>query len=75
LKGTLKSIDIGTVTQETNNGNIILYRCIVSINAKELKASTGETVKATKSMPVTARIIYEKETYLEWVLDLLSFTN
>lgn len=74
LEGALKSIDIGTITQETNNGNLILYRCVVSINAKKLKAMNGETIKATKSMPVTARIIYEKETYLDWVLDLLSFT-
>ncbi|MEG0578118.1 MAG: hypothetical protein RR500_09725, partial [Bacilli bacterium] len=75
LKGTLKSIDIGTVSQETNSGNLVLYRCIVSMNAKELKTSTGETIVATKSMPVMARIIYEKETYLDWVLNLLSFTN
>lgn len=75
IKGTLESIDIGTVTQETNNGNLILYKCIISISSKELKASSGETIKATKSMPVTARIIYEEETYLDWLLELLSFTN
>lgn len=75
LKAKLEKIDIGTITQETSNGNVVLYRCTISIKEQELKASNGETIKAIKSMPVVARIIYEKETYLDWILELLSFTK
>jgi len=41
----------------------------------ELKSSDGEVIKAIKSMPVEARIVYDKETYLDWVLEMLNFKN
>lgn len=75
LKGKLKSIDTGTITQETNNGNAVYYRCIIHVNDSDLKASDGEVVKAIKSMPVEAQIVYEKETYMDWILNMLSFKN
>lgn len=75
LQGTLKEIDAGTLTQETNNGNVVLYRCLVSVEDTTLTSSKGEQVKVLKSMPVTARIVYEKETYLDWILEQLSFKN
>lgn len=75
LSGKLNSIDSGTLTQETENGNMILYKCLVSLDEKELKSTNGTSIDVIKSMPVTARIVYEKETYLDWLLDLLSFKN
>lgn len=75
LSGKLNSIDSGTLTQETENGNMILYKCLVSLDKKELKSTNGTSIDVIKSMPVTARIVYEKETYLDWLLDLLSFKN
>ena len=53
------------MTQESSNGNIILYKCEVIINEKELVASNQEKIQVVKSMPVVARIIYEKETYMD----------
>ena len=75
LSGSLVSIDVGTIIQETNNGNVVLYRCLVSMEESELKSSDGEVIKAIKSMPVEARIVYDKETYLDWVLEMLNFKN
>lgn len=75
LSGKLNSIDSGTLTQETENGNVILYKCLVSLDEKELRSTDGASIDIIKSMPVTARIVYEKETYLDWLLDLLSFKN
>lgn len=75
LKGRLIQIDQGTLTQESNNGNIVLYKCEVSIKKKELTSSDGEIIKAIKSMPVVARIVYEKETYMDWILGMLNFRN
>ncbi len=75
LSGKLTSIDSGTMTQESSNGNIILYKCEVIINEKELVASNQEKIQVVKSMPVVARIIYEKETYMDWILEMLNFKN
>lgn len=75
LNGILISIDSGTVTQETENGNVILYRCLISLDNKQLKATDRTIINAIKSMPVTARIVYEQETYLDWLLGMLSFKN
>lgn len=73
LQGTLTSIDSGTLTQESNNGNIVLYKCQIAMNDKTLQASNGEKIKAMKSMPVTARIVYDRETYMDWLLEMLNF--
>ena len=75
MSGKLISIDSGIMTQESSNGNIILYKCEVIIDEKELVASNGEKIQAVKSMPVVARIIYEKETYMDWILEMLNFKN
>ena len=66
-------IDVGTIIQETNNGNVVLYRCLVSIEESELKSSDGEVIKAIKPMPIEARIVYDKETYLDWVFRDVEF--
>lgn len=75
LKGILESIDAGTITQQTDKGNTVYYRCIVKLENLKLKASDGSTVKAIKSMPVEARVVYQKETYYDWVLKMLDIKN
>ena len=75
LNGKLVSIDSGTLTQETEQGNIVLYKCLVSLDNKQLHSTDGSQIDVIKSMPVVARIVYEKETYLDWLLELLSFKN
>jgi membrane fusion protein, peptide pheromone/bacteriocin exporter len=75
LTGKLVSIDSGTITQQTENGNAVFYKCLVSLENQKLSAKDGTVVNAIKSMPVEARIVYEKETYFEWVLKMLSFKS
>lgn len=75
IPGTLTSIDTGTMVQETPQGNMVFYRGIVTIHETYLEASNGDTVGVLRSMPVTARIVYERETYLNWLLNLLNFRN
>ena len=72
IKGKLVSIDSGTINQEIKTGNLLLYRIVITIDEYQLK-SKKDTIQLIKSMPVEARIIYEKETYLEWVLEMLNF--
>lgn len=73
LKGEVTAIDSGTVTQETEKGTEVFYRCEIQLENHVLTASDGTTVEAVKSMPVEARIVYDEETYLEWILETLNF--
>ena len=75
ILGQLISIDVGTISQDTPQGNMIFYHAIVAINYTYLQASNGDTVYVLRSMPVTARIVYERETYLNWILSMLHFRN
>ncbi|SET03140.1 HlyD family secretion protein [Anaerobranca gottschalkii] len=75
LKGKLVHIDIGTITQETSGGNLILYRSLIAIDDNKLTSRDNSTVEILKSMPVEARIVYEKETYFQWIMKLLNFRN
>ncbi len=75
IEGMLLSIDSGTVTQETREGNKIYYKGLVRLSKSKLRASDGTTVKLIKSMPVESRIVYEEETYYEWIMKMLNFKN
>ncbi|WP_445487617.1 HlyD family efflux transporter periplasmic adaptor subunit [Niallia sp. 03133] len=73
LNGQLLSIDSGTLTQESSKGNMIFYKCLIRLSNERLMANNGDTIKVMKSMPVEARIIYEKETYFDWLLKMVNF--
>ena len=75
IEGELISIDVGTLTQEAAEGNMIFYRGVVSIAETYLQASNGDTVYILRSMPVTARIVYGRETYLNWILSMLQYRS
>ena len=72
LKGRVRQIDSGTIFQETKEGNISLYKVTIELETVTLKHDS-ETVVLQKDMPVEVRIVYDKETYLDWILELLSF--
>ena len=72
LKGQVRQIDSGTISQETKEGNISLYKVMIELETLTLKHGS-ETVVLQKDMPVEVRIVYDKETYLDWILELLSF--
>ena len=50
LNGKLVSIDSGTLTQETEQGNIVLYKCLVSLDNKQLHSTDGSQIDVIKSM-------------------------
>ena len=72
LKGQVRQIDSGTISQETKEGTISLYKVMIELETLTLKHGS-ETVILQKDMPVEVRIVYDKETYLDWILELLSF--
>lgn len=74
LKGKVKAIDTGIVTQRTENNSQSFYRVHIALDNKTLVQGTDE-IKLVLSMPIEARIVYDKETYFEWLLEQLSFKN
>lgn len=74
LKGTVTNIDDGTTIQQTEQGNIPLYKIEIALHDTKL-TSRDASIQAMKSMPVEARIVYDKETYLDWLLEQLNFKN
>lgn len=74
LKGKLIFIDSGTISQETQEGNMLLYRVKIDSDSYILE-SKDDSIEIISSMPVEARIIYDKETYLEWILNMLNLKN
>lgn len=76
LKGSIVSIDNGTITQETSNGNQSYYRIrIVSDNYILKGGDADDTIDVLKSMPVQAQIVYEEETYFMWILEMLNLIS
>lgn len=74
LKGKVQAIDTGIVTQRTENNSQSFYRVHIALDNKTLVQGNDE-IKLVLSMPIEARIVYDKETYLEWLLEQLSFKN
>lgn len=74
LKGKVRAVDTGIVTQRTENNSQSFYRVHVALDSKMLVQGNNE-IKLVLSMPIEARIVYDKETYLEWLLEQLSFKN
>lgn len=72
LKGQVRQVDSGTISQETKEGNVSLYKVMIELETLTLKHES-ETVVLQKDMPVEVRIVYDKETYLDWILEMLSF--
>ena len=72
LKGKLVAIEDGVVNIQGQEGSNSFYKAKVEIENKYLEKN-NEKIDLLLSMPVEARIIYDKETYLEYVLEKLNF--
>lgn len=53
---------------------MLLYRVKISIDEYKLK-SKDDQIDVVTSMPVEARIVYEKESYFDWILNILNFKS
>lgn len=75
IDGIVESIEPGTVQNETNEGVVSLYRAKVHLNEEFLSNKGGEVIELVRSMPVEARVVYQEESYLEWLLNLLNLKS
>ena len=74
LKGTIQTIDTGVVTQRVEQSSQQFYRIHVALDSKTL-AHGNQEIKLVLSMPVEVRIVYDEETYFDWLLEQLRFKN
>lgn len=74
LKGKIKSIENGLVTTQSQEGNSSFYKAIIEVKDKKLEKG-GDEISLLLSMPVEARIIYDKESYLDYFLEKLRFKS
>ena len=51
---------------------MVFYRANVKLENTSLNSKSGEVVELIRSMPVEARIVYEEESYLDWLINLLN---
>lgn len=72
LTGKIKSISDGTITQGSGEQTQVLYQVNVALDKMTL-TSGGEEILAKASMQTVASIVYEKENYMEWLLEQLNF--
>jgi multidrug resistance efflux pump len=72
LTGKVKSISDGTITQGSGEQTQVLYQVNVTLDKTTL-TSGEEEILAKASMPTIASIVYEKENYMEWLLEQLNF--
>ena len=75
ISRTVEFIEPGTIQNETAEGVISFYRARVSLGEDLLTSKSGEIIELMRSMPTEARIIYQEESYLEWLLDLLNLRS
>lgn len=73
LTGHITEISNGTFYNDNEQGGEIYYMCTISIEKNILESSSGDKIHISNSMPVNAKIVYNKETYFEWFLDLFGF--
>ncbi|MFN7249516.1 MAG: HlyD family efflux transporter periplasmic adaptor subunit [Anaerobacillus sp.] len=72
LSGVVDFIEPGTLQNESSDGAMVYYRARVRLEETSLKSKSGEVIELIRSMPVEARVVYEEETYLDWVMNLLN---
>ncbi|MFA9413800.1 MULTISPECIES: hypothetical protein [unclassified Streptococcus] len=58
LKGRVTQLDSGTITQETKEGTVSLYKVLIELETVSLKHD-HEVIVLQKDMPVEARIVYD----------------
>ncbi|MCJ1968792.1 HlyD family efflux transporter periplasmic adaptor subunit [Lactococcus carnosus] len=71
LKGVVNSISDGTLTQTVGNEQQLFYQVNITLKNQNLTAKDDQ-IQVNASMPVTADIVYDKETYWQWLIKQLN---
>ncbi|MGL4663234.1 MAG: HlyD family secretion protein [Culicoidibacterales bacterium] len=71
LNGKVVSIGIAPLIQETKEGQMQVYQVIVELDTSILKQNKEE-YQVYSGLQVESQIVYDKETYLDWILEQLN---
>ncbi len=73
ISGQVVQIDSNATTQESENGNNIVFKIKIKPNSTYLTSKSGEKVDLLNGMSVEARVQYDKVTYFNYVIEKLGF--
>lgn len=71
IKGAVQQIDSNVTTMEGENGNTQMFKVRILPKVDYLVSKSGEKVNLANGMTVEARIIYDKLTYFDYLLEKL----
>lgn len=71
LSGKVVLIGLAPLIQETKEGQIQVYQVIVELDTTTLKQNKEE-YHVYAGLQVESQIVYNKETYLDWILEQLN---
>lgn len=71
IKGMVQRIDSNVTTMESENGNSQMFKVRILPETDYLVSKSGEKVNLANGMTVEARIIYDKLTYFNYLLEKL----
>lgn len=71
LTGKIVSIGIAPLMQETKEGQIQMYQVNIELDTTTLKQNKEE-YNVYSGLQVETQIVYDKETYLDWILEQLN---
>lgn len=71
LSGKIVSIGVAPLIQETREGQVQVYQVIIELDTTTLKQNKEE-YSVYAGLQVESQIVYEKETYLDWILEQLN---
>ena len=69
IKGAVQQIDSNVTTMEGENGNTQMFKVRILPEVDYLVSKSGEKVNLANGMTVEARIIYDKLTYFNYLLE------
>ena len=71
IKGVVQQIDSNVTTMEGENGNTQMFKIQILPEVDYLISKSGDKVNLANGMTVEARVIYDKLTYFDYVLEKL----
>lgn len=69
IEGTVQRIDSNVTTMESENGNTQMFKIRILPDSDYLVSRSGEKVNLANGMTVEARIVYDKLTYFDYLLE------
>lgn len=71
LKGKVLSIGLSPLVQETEKGQVQVFQVVIELDDQVLRQNQQE-YHVYSGLSVESQVVYDKETYLDWILEQLN---